>query len=82
MKCSTDKVVALTALLFTLSAQLYACPSCKENLSANGAGLAQGYNWSIFLMLGVTFTVVGVIAGTLIRAQRKAGKGTSEDLPG
>lgn len=70
MKCSIN--AALVAL--TLKGWAAACPMCKDSLEANVRGAALGYNWSILLMLSVTFTVVGVIAGSIYWSVRKAGK--------
>jgi hypothetical protein len=48
-----------------------ACPNCKEAVSAQPAevaNMAQGYNWSIMLMLGVPLSLAGTGAFMVRRA--------------
>jgi len=56
-------------IIWTLASVANACPFCKESFSS---GLARGFYWSIFLMLGVPLVVVAVIAGIVIKASRKS----------
>jgi hypothetical protein len=63
-----------------LTAATMACPNCKEAVSAQPseeAGMAQGYNWSVLLMLAVPFTLAGT--GTLM-VVRAAKRGTLPEL--
>ena len=53
-------LVAIVALCVTGKA--VACPNCKEAVSAQPAevaNMANGYNWSIMLMLGVPVAILG-----------------------
>lgn len=53
--------VALVLSLFSAS-QATACPNCKEAVSATpseAASLADGFNWSVLLMLTVPFSLLG-----------------------
>jgi hypothetical protein len=57
-----------------------ACPNCKEAVSAQPdevAGMAEGYNWSVLVMLAVPFTLAGT--GTLM-VVRAAKRGTLPEL--
>jgi hypothetical protein len=51
-----------------------ACPNCKEAVSAQpseAAGMAEGYNWSVLLMLAVPFTMLGTGSLMVVRAARR-----------
>jgi predicted cobalt transporter CbtA len=53
---------------------IYACPFCQETLSAAKSGLAQGFFWSILLMVAMPFAVAGVIGALIVRGFRQASK--------
>jgi hypothetical protein len=61
-----------TALLtLACAGESSACPNCKEAVSAQPADVARmadGFNWSIMLMLGVPFSMLGVGAFAVHRA--------------
>jgi hypothetical protein len=51
-----------------------ACPNCKEAVSAQPseqAGMAQGYNWSVLVMLAVPFTLASTGTLMVVRAARR-----------
>ena len=51
-----------------------ACPNCKEAVAAQPADVAaaaQGYNWSILLMMSMPFTLLGTGAFLVARAVRR-----------
>jgi hypothetical protein len=50
-----------------------ACPACKETVrgSAQGAALSAGFNYTIFLLIGMVFGLFGTIAGIVVRAYRR-----------
>jgi hypothetical protein len=57
-----------------LTAATTACPNCKEAVSAQpseAAGMAQGYNWSVLVMLAVPFTLAGTGTLMVVRAARR-----------
>lgn len=64
-----------TALALVLTpAWASACPTCKEALSAqpsDASRLAQGFSYSIMVMLGVPATLVGVGGFVVHRAVRR-----------
>jgi heme/copper-type cytochrome/quinol oxidase subunit 2 len=63
-------LILLAAVL--LPALLSACPLCKEDAEAAGStGVWRGMYWSILLMLGAPFAVVGTMIGVILRARRK-----------
>jgi hypothetical protein len=72
MRRSWRKYLTIAAGAFLLVASpVAACPNCKEAVSAQPAdvaNMAQGYNWSIFLMLGVPATLLGTGAFAVHRA--------------
>ena len=52
-----------------------ACPNCKDALAdqpSESASLARGFNWSILVMLGVPFSILGV-GGLVVRRAVKRG---------
>ena len=51
-----------------------ACPNCKEAVSvqpADVASTAQGYNWSIMLMMSMPFMLLGTGAFFVARAVKR-----------
>lgn len=47
------------------ASSLHACPNCKESLLENGragAGLARGFELSIYLMLGAPLFILSTLA--------------------
>jgi hypothetical protein len=55
-------VIMAVLMVLVLAGEGSACPNCKEAVSAQPAevaNMAQGFNWSIMLMLGVPFTMLG-----------------------
>ena len=68
MKCFIRQLIS-TLCLLPSALPLYACPMCKEAVSAI-SGLSQGYAWSILLMLAVPFLVVAIITGAVVKAYR------------
>jgi len=57
-----------------VSHSVQACPNCKEAVSAQPsevAGMARGYNWSVLLMLGVPFTLLGTGTMMVVRAAKR-----------
>ncbi len=60
-------------LSLALAGTVFACPNCKEAVSAQPADvakMARGYNWSILLMLGMPVTLLGTGAFMVRRAVR------------
>jgi hypothetical protein len=67
-------------LLFVAATLLHAgvasaCPGCKEGIAdqpgSNGAGLRQGYFWSILLMAGMPFGLATAGGFAVVRAARR-----------
>ncbi|MFO0891318.1 MAG: hypothetical protein U0790_19505 [Isosphaeraceae bacterium] len=64
-------VLLTGSLSFLLAMPASACPNCKEAVSAQPeevAKMAQGFNWSIVLMLGTPLTLLGTGAFFVRRA--------------
>jgi hypothetical protein len=62
------------ALSFAMASSAWACPNCKEAVAAQPsevAAMARGYNWSILLMLGMPFTLLGTGAFLVTRAAKR-----------
>lgn len=68
--------VAAVALVLLAAGDALACPNCKTTAAetSNGAKLgdqATGLTLSIYLMLGVLFSLVGGIVFVIVRAARR-----------
>jgi hypothetical protein len=66
-----NPLLGTIALSLSLSSPVLACPNCKEAVSAQPADIARmanGYNWSILLMLGMPVTLLGTGAFMVRRA--------------
>ncbi len=51
---------------------LFACPNCKDALATESAkALAEGYYWSILLMVSLPFLITSSVAFLIIRSIRK-----------
>ncbi|MHC4923770.1 MAG: hypothetical protein ACYTG4_06790 [Planctomycetota bacterium] len=65
--------VATVALAVPSTALAQGCAMCKRNLEENGgAGLIEGFYWSIILLIGTPMTIVGAFAFVLVRATKRA----------
>ncbi len=69
------EVVGVLAVAVVLSVQgareAAACPNCKEAVTATSseaASMADGFNWSVMLMLTVPFSLMGTGALMVRRA--------------
>ncbi len=49
------------------------CALCKDAAGAGGDGVASGFNWSIFVLIGATYTVILSIGGWLVLKHVRAG---------
>lgn len=66
-------LVFVTLLLLTSAA--WACPSCKEALSAQGDTLTRGWAQSIFLLMGMPYLLFAGVTLYIVRStRRKNGK--------
>lgn len=74
-------ILAAALALSVLATDASACPNCRESLpngkqadgSAAGPSVAQGFAWSIYLMIAVPFTLAGVMGVTAFVLVKKAG---------
>lgn len=58
----------LIALFCAVSADVLACPGCKDGFSSGpNAGIGEAYSWSILFMLGVSATIVTVFTIVIVR---------------
>jgi hypothetical protein len=74
------RLMLVSAFVLSLATATWACPNCKEAVSAQPselAGMAQGYNWSVLLMLAVPFSLA--CTGTLM-VVRAAKRGSLPEL--
>ena len=78
--------LATFVLLLSMAAAADACPGCKDSVADTAAaadggpggpmpGLPSGFNYSIYVMLAGLFSVMGLVAGIVIRGIRGAGPG-------
>ena len=82
----TQYCLATAVLLFLIARSAFACPMCTELLE-HGANAAKawrfglGIAWSILLLLGVPFLMVGGFVWMIVRSQKRGsipGKKVSE----
>ncbi len=63
------------AVLLAIAGPAWACPGCKDALSANdheGGNLVAGYFWSILFMMSMPFLLVGSFCGSMYLSVRRA----------
>ena len=68
--------IATIGLGLLLAGKASACPNCKEAVANQGgeaARLANGYSYSILLMMAMPFTLLGTGAYLVTRAVRRGG---------
>lgn len=62
------------ALILPLSSEVSACPNCKEAIAAqpkDAGRLKDGYFYSILLMIGMPFALLGTGAFVVARAVKR-----------
>lgn len=67
----------LIATISMLAGEVFACPLCKEAVSQNEGNFASGFAWSIVLMLGILFSMIGFgvfQVYRIARAESQAGR--------
>ena len=68
--------IAAAVLTLALAGDVAACPNCKEavaNQGGDAARLANGYSWSILLMMAMPFTLLGTGTYAVTRAMKRGG---------
>ena len=75
---TTRRLLPWPALLiaFGLAGEAPACPNCKEavaNQDGDAMRLANGYSWSIILMISTPFALLGTGTIMIARAVRRGG---------
>lgn len=73
MRRATRHLVPVLALI-VCSSSAWACPNCKEAVAAQPSemeNMARGYNYSVLLMLGMPFTLLGTGAFAVARAVKR-----------
>ncbi|AGA30960.1 hypothetical protein [Singulisphaera acidiphila] len=68
------RVLPVLVLVLGLSANLSACPNCKEAVAAQPsevANMKNGYNWSVLFMMGMPFTLLGTGALMIARGVKR-----------
>ena len=71
--------ILLFAFSLALNISVMACPNCKDFLATEGArSLAEGYFWSILVMLSLPFLLAGFIAFIVFRAYKNSRRFQSE----
>ena len=73
---SLNRILTATTLVLALGSGLpaSACPNCKEALASQtgeGAKLKDGYYYSILIMMGMPFALLGTGAFCVVRAVKK-----------
>lgn len=76
MKHLIGRVWLVIALLCAVSADILACPGCKDGFASGpNAGLGEAYSWSILFMLAVPTTIVTVFTVFIVRRLKKNSNG-------
>ena len=66
------RTVMLALLMLVVAAGIAsACPSCKETVAGDNAGLAAGLSYSVLGMMSMPFLLVALVAGIVVRAYRR-----------
>jgi hypothetical protein len=76
-------IAAFAGVLLVDAITAYACPGCKQALAtAEGeqGNMVNGYFWSILFMLSMPFTLLGLFAGSMYLAVRKA-RAAAQTMP-
>ncbi len=73
---TTRRMMPWLALLVVLgmAGDALACPNCKEavaNQDGDAMRLANGYSWSIILMIAMPFTLLGTGTLMVVRAVKR-----------
>jgi Na+-driven multidrug efflux pump len=65
---------AAVAVLLCVASSAWACPTCKEDLANDpqGRGLAEGFYYSILLMMTAPFAVLGMLGFVAYRSIKRA----------
>ena len=75
----TKRCILPLLLVALLATAAHACPNCKDSIptsnAENPAGVADGINTSIYLMLGAFLAVLGFILNMVVKAARPAPRG-------
>ena len=73
MRRATRTFLSVFALILC-SSPAWACPNCKEAVAAQPSeveNMARGYNYSVLLMLGMPFTLLGTGLFAVARAVKR-----------
>jgi hypothetical protein len=75
---TTRRILPWLALLLvvTLAGEALGCPNCKEavaNQDGDAMRLANGYSWSILLMITMPFAILGTGMVMIARAVKRGG---------
>ncbi len=65
------RALPLLALFLLAASAALACPTCKDALGKSSQGLGKGFYVTILLMLGVVFSMVGLLIYKIVREARK-----------
>lgn len=73
---------ALLAAVLLMPEMAAACPTCKDNLTADGhlTGMARGYAYSILFMLSMPPLIFGGLSGYFYWEVRKARAKAAQEL--
>lgn len=73
-------VIAL-AIVFFCCQTAWACPGCKDSLSANQMNLARGFYYSILFMMSMPFLILFGVGGYFYWQIRKARRALAAQTP-
>ena len=72
----THLILFLIFFALTATAPLFACPMCSDLMDRGADAMkswrfGRGIGWSIFVMLGILFSMIGAFVWTILRAQKR-----------
>jgi uncharacterized paraquat-inducible protein A len=69
-----QRLLPVLVLVLGLSAEVSACPNCKEAVAAQpdeAATMKNGYNYSVLFMMAMPFTLLGAGSFMVARAVKR-----------
>jgi hypothetical protein len=79
MNGMTRRLLPILVVVLLLVTAANACPNCKDSIPTsnadNPAGVANGINASIYLMLGAFLAVLGFVLNMVYKAAKPAPRG-------
>ena len=63
--------LAAAIVLAALTAPAFACPNCKAAVADNAKDSGSGFNFTIYMMLAIVFSLAGSIVWKIVQVARR-----------